>query len=247
MDCNTARLLLFIHHPGTVDSDTDELRAVEDHVSACSDCRVVATAEQAIETHIARAMRDVSVPADLRGRLSERIAEEARLRRRRFLKHYPRTAAAIAAAICLLVAGGVYMLARPRPALDLGSRLNLALDQRGSTLEMVEKWFRETHGYRTVAPPNFNFAFLDSYDLIDDASGRRIPELIFVNGTNRARVLIVTGKDFDLKSALIGPAADSGGIKLELRPHPWKPDVAYLILYNSNSLDWLVTEEPPAA
>jgi hypothetical protein len=247
MDCRTARQLLLIQRPGTIDSDADDSRAVEDHLSECAQCQSFATLEQTFEKQLAKAIQNVVVPADLHARLSERLAAERQLRRRRIWKYHPRMAASLAAAILLFVAGGLYVTMRPRPQLDLGACLEAALDQRASSPQTVEKWFHEKHGVWTVAPPNLNYAFLDSYDLIDDPSGRRLPQLIFVHGADRARVLIVSTKDFDLKAALLASSADSGGIKLELRPCPGRSDVAYLIISNTNSLDWLVLEELPAA
>jgi len=243
----TARLLIYFTRPGTADSDKDELAALENHIARCSECEALANAERGVEKRIADAMKNVPVPSELRARIVEHMAIQRRLRWRAVLKHHPKIAVAAAAAILVVSFVGLYTALRPLPVLDLGQRLNAGLDQRSAQPQQIEKWFRETHGVQAVAPPNFNYAFLDFYDLVVDATGKRVPQLVFVHGNDRARVLIVTSKDFDLRAALLEPPADSGGLKVEVCPHPWRTDVEYLVLHNSSSLDWLVTQEQPAS
>jgi hypothetical protein len=248
MDCKTARLLLFFDRPGTADADSDESQALARHLGQCSECETLAQTERLVENRIAQAIRDVPIPAGLRGRLIERMAAERRLRRRRILIDHPRIAAGIAAALLIGSFAGVYLATRPLPSVDIAARHGEALEQRNNLPETIETWYRQKHGVATVAPPNFKYAFLDSYDLVVDTSGRRVPQLVFVNGSERARVLIFTDRDFDLRAALSEPPADSGGLRAEIYLHPFKPDVVYLVIHNSSELkNWLVTEPQPPA
>jgi hypothetical protein len=247
MDCNTARLLLFLARPRTTDCDVGEAQALENHISQCTACGILAQSEQIVEKRIAQAVQSVPIAADLHSRIAERMALERRQSRRRVVLNHPRVAAGIAAAILAASFFGAYLAMRPLPVVDSERWLENALAQRGQAPQAVEQSFREVYGIETVAPPNFDYTCLDSYDLIVDPSGRRLPQLIFIRGNERARVLILTNKEFNWTDALSNPPANSGGLKVELRLHPGRPDVAYLIIHGSNSLDWLVTEDSSAA
>jgi hypothetical protein len=240
-------LLLFFSRPDSAEAGGEDLQALENHIEQCSECETLASTERIIEKRIAQAMRDVPVPGNLQGRIVDRLAAERRRRRRRMLVEHPRMAAGIAAAflgISLLV---LYWATRTLPEFDPGSALNTVLEQRGNLPAMVEKWFRENHGVSTVAPPNFNYALLDHYHLVLDPSGAQLPELVFVSGTDRARVLILTNKQFDLRATLLNPAANSGGLRVEYLPHPGRADIGYVVVHNGNSLDWLISNGQPAA
>jgi hypothetical protein len=247
MDCSTARLLLFFSHPDHAEADGESLHALENHLQQCSECETLASTERSIEKRIAQAVRNVPVPGDLHARIIERLTTERRLRRRRLLVEHPRTAAGIAAAFLAISLLVLYWATRTLPEFDPESRLNVALEQRDNTPPIVEKWFQENHGIAVVAPPNFNYALLDHYHLVLDPSGAQLPELIFVSGADRARVLILTNKQFDLKATLLKPAANSGGLRVEYLPHPGRTDVGYVVVHNGSSLDWLISNGQPAA
>src|SRR5262245_2648331 len=103
MDCNHARLLLTFARD-RADLDQSEAEGLEDHLSLCPDCANLAATEQRLDLALGRAMRDVPVPAGLKGRLLAAVARPAFSWRRRLI-----AGAAIAAALLVSVALSWYL------------------------------------------------------------------------------------------------------------------------------------------
>jgi hypothetical protein len=236
MDCNTARLLLELSRPSAGELDAAEDDALQGHLRECPACGAAARAERQADERLAAAMRDVPIPDGLRDRLLTRLDQERRGWYRRWPLRHPRAAAVAAALLAAVVGLGVYWANRPRPVIDVEVVLDQALAQRGATAEAVERWFRDRYGARMVAPPQFNYAFLDSYDL----NGERLPQLLFLRGGYRAYVRILPAGRFDLNASLRQSRAGSGGYTVELLPHPSDPNALYLVEYTGGSLDWFL-------
>ncbi len=248
MDCKTARLLLDFRRPRVGELPADEAAALEHHLASCPDCGAAGLAERRLDDALGRAVRDVPLPDGLRERLLARLATERRAAlRRRVLRLTP----ALAAAASLLVGALVWwhvVGSRP-PRLDLASLSEESLQQhRAFSKESVESWFLEKRQVTMVAPAAFNYTLLVDADMAD-LQGKRVPKLTFQGGTARATVYVITREQFDVEAlARVDPAQfDSFGQHTRIwRPRAERPDTAYIILFDGDALDPLLTQEPGA-
>jgi hypothetical protein len=247
MDCKTTRLLLFFSRPDGAESDRTDEQALADHIAACAECEVWSASERALDQALAASMKKVPIPDGLHARLTQKLSSEATAQRRRRFRARARLAAAIAACFVLVGMSVFYFGRRTLPSVDLDWWQRTANDQHASGAKRVEDWFQSEYGVNVSAPPNCNYSLLDYYGIFLHPGGERLPELVFVHGTDRARIIVVTDAQFDLVKAAAESPVNSGGFRVAYRPHPFIPHVGYVILYNTNSLDWLVTEEQPAA
>jgi hypothetical protein len=149
-------------------------------------------------------------------------------------------AAALAAVLFLTVGLTVLALARPPRALDLMVIADRWNAQVAASREEVQKSFADW-GYPVVAPPEFNYQYLVSCDLVEFA-GKLVPHLHFVHGPNHASVYILSASRFDVRAALEQPREGSGRFTVELRPGPAESNVAYLIKYTGGSLEGFLEE-----
>lgn len=245
MDCRTARLFLTLSCSRAPELEACLGEALNLHLAECSACGSLARTESQIERQLGQAMRDVPVPADLRQRLQMRLRAERSTCYRTLPRRHPRVAAAVAAVLLLGIALAAYAAIRPPPYLDLADLADKWNGQVPASPEVVQKAFEDL-GFRTVVPSGFNYQYLDSYDL-QRLAGRWVPCLCFVRGPNHASVYILSGKQFDIRSAALQPHEGSGRFTVELRPGPADSNVAYLIKYTGGSLEWLVEEEKSPA
>jgi hypothetical protein len=237
MDCRTARLLIDLAHPSSRELEAADLAALEQHLTECSECGPLTQTERQADVSIAQAMRAVPIPDGLRDRLLNRLDADYRqaVRRRWRSVRWYATAAAV-----LLTVGlgyGVWHFTH-RPVLDLGDVLAEALERRGATPEQVEQWFQEHYGTKIVAPPQFNYAYLATFDL----NRERVPQLLFVRGERYAYVRILTSWDVNVAASLEQPRQESGGFAVDLLRHPANPNVVYLIIHTGGTIDWLLAE-----
>jgi hypothetical protein len=220
--------------------DADDAELLDQHLRSCTRCAEHALAERQFDDQLTRAMQAVPVPADFRPRLLTRLSAE----RREWYSGWPRRHLGItaAAASLLLAIVGVwlYRATRPLPTIDTTVFLNERAEQHGASSKAVEEFFRDKYRIETVAPPGFNYAFLDSFDV----NGERLPQLLFCRGTNRAYVWILSSKRYDLATALQQPRAESGGRTVELLPHPSDLNVVYLLEYTGSLSSFLIEEQP---
>jgi hypothetical protein len=236
MDCKAARLLFEFLRPSSDELDASEADALHHHLRDCPECAAAARIERQADERLAAAMRNVPVPDGLHDRLLAELGRERRSWYRRWPLRQPGLAAAAALLLAALVGLVVYWTNRPRPAIDVEGVLDQALAQRSASPEMIERWFRERYGVQTVAPPQFNYAFLDSFDL----NGERLPQLLFLRGGYRASIRILPASRFDLTASLLQSRAGGEGYTVELLPHPTDPNIAYLVQYTGGSLDWFL-------
>lgn len=241
MDCKTARLLLEFARPGSAELQGSEAEALENHLGSCADCDALARTERELDNHVGRAVRDVPVPDRLRGRVLERVRTERRKRRRGVLAWGAR--AAVAAAVLVLAAWGIFSWHRGRlPDVDVSVAHLHDFVIQSADREKVEEWFREDYNVTISAPASFNYGLLKSFNLVP-YQGKQVPALLFVHENHRARVYILSDKEFNLSSLDMVERSDSGGLTVEVWRPSANPQVAYLIVYTGNSLHHFLTEE----
>jgi hypothetical protein len=241
MNCRTAQLLLSFFRPRAFELDASEAEALNNHLVECAPCAALARHEQDAEKQLGTAMRNVSLPANLRQRLLTRLQAERKTWYRRLPRRHPRIATAAAAVLLLAVGLAVYAAVRPPRALDLQEIAANWNDSVPRSAEQVQRYFAE-QGFKTVAPPDFNYQYLTSCDL-EIFAGVLVPRLHFVRGQNHASVYILSAAHFDVRAAVDQPREGSGRFTVELRPGPPNSNVAYLIKYTGGSLDWFLEEE----
>ncbi|HXG10141.1 MAG TPA: zf-HC2 domain-containing protein [Gemmataceae bacterium] len=240
MDCKTARLLLDFARPREL--DPDEALALESHLARCPECEALAQAERRLDEHLGRAIRDVAVPEGLRRRLLDRLAAERGRRHRRGVAWIVRLAVA-AAILAVVVWLAFNWVPREPPALDLVQLRDENYLLNMPSRERIEEYFGE-RGRVIVAPDRFNYALLAHYDLVK-VQGKAVPLLVFVEGPHRARVYIISGKDFNLDALFRDRPANSGGQSVAVWRDEQRPDFAYVIIYTGESLQRFLTNDPP--
>jgi hypothetical protein len=244
MDCRTARLLLNFARPRPAELPADEAAALEGHLTGCPDCDCLSRAERQLDDHLGRAVRDVPDPEGLRGRLLDRLAAERQGWNRRWLLRGAGVATAAAAAVVIFV--GLWLHWRPPlPTLNPQEALAVQMELRNASPELVEDGFKEKYGMTVVAPREWlplNYTLLTHYGPCS-CQGRIVPMLLFQRGNDRARIYIVTNRQFDVKDAANLLPENSGGFTVEVRPHPDNPNIVYVIVYSGNSLQPFLRDE----
>jgi hypothetical protein len=226
--------------------DADALRA---HLVQCPECATLARSERALDARLGQAMRQVPVPDGLRARILARLAEDRPVERPRWWKQ-PFGLGAAAAAVLAAVLAAYAFFPRQRPALELTVVFNqLNLTRPGA--EAVSEDLKQL-GISVQAPDWFNYHFHtgDGVAILPGYPEKRVPVIDFENkqARSRARVYIVSDRQFDLRSLADDPAlADPSytnrltvrfpEARLEYRPGDHE---AYLISYTGDNVNWLV-------
>ena len=243
MDCRTARLLLDFARPRCTELPTDDADALGAHLAGCADCDALARAERTADARLGEAMRDVSIPVGLRGRILSRLDLERGNRRRRLAGWTVRVAAAAAVVLLAVYLGWVWYTNRARK-LDLWALHDQVFTRTYSAdAKKVEGWFKEDLNITTVAPTQFNYAYLKEFG-IASCQGRRVPSLYFANKDTEAHVYVVTGEQFDMDALKEAEPIDSGGFHVEVRQEV--PDHAFVVIYRGDSLQPLLMQEGSA-
>jgi len=183
MDCDNARLYLPFLTPGGKDLDGAEAAELHAHLEQCTACNAQAMNANRIDQSLGRAMRAVPVPAGMKERLLERLAEERGALRRRWLRGGGLVAAA--AAVLLLAMGVGFFLRwdqQQHAQIDPERALE-PVSLSGHDSESVERAFRQLGASRAVAP-NYRYEFLVGDPAMVDLPGHekvRVPQLVFVD------------------------------------------------------------------
>jgi hypothetical protein len=248
MDCKTAHMLLDFARPWAAELDAADAGALRDHLATCPACATQAEAEHRIDEHLGSAIRDVAVPAGLRGRLLARLARERSASwRRRALR-----VSAVAAMVALVVTLYWSWQYTRRPVLD-PDRIVAELDrQTANSPDKVEEWFRQ-QGVTMIAPTNIgeggaqlNYTLLSSYGF-GELLGVRVPYLVFFHpGSGVARIYVVSDPPFKVEEQNLRPAVGSSH-RVEVKRHPEQPHVYYVVIYTSESLKPFLTAPQRAA
>jgi hypothetical protein len=244
MDCRTARLLLDFARPRSSELPPDDAAALSAHLAGCADCDALANAERAMDAWLGEAMRDVSIPDGLRGRVLARLELNRSEHRRRVAGWTVRVSAA-AAVILVAVFGALWYFNRPQ-TLDLWTLHNQVYAfTYSSDPKKVEGRFKDELNVTTVVPTAFNYAYLKDFG-IAPCQGRRVPKLYFAHQDTEAHVYIVTAEQFDLEALSLSESEriDSGGLHVEVRRED--PDHAFVVIYRGDSLQPLLAQESTA-
>jgi hypothetical protein len=210
MDCRTAQLLMDFARPQAHELADEDLRAFEDHVTACPDCGSMAASERRIDEHLGKAMRAVEVPDTLRNHLLNRLDAERNDWYKRWAGHGMRIAVA-AAACLLLVIGGVWGYSqyaywnRPEPNLDALNTFLFGENVSPPDRAMVEQRFKIPPQRIITVLPDLNYRYLTTSGMAD-FQGQLVPQLVF---------------NFDVDEAGNAGARENGAVGVVLGPIAW--------------------------
>ncbi len=246
MDCKTARLLL---PRDPRDLGPADRAGLEVHLASCADCTALAGPERAYDRKLAAAMKQVPVPAGLRDRILNRLAQErdARLRRRVRLAWGSAAAAAL-----LLLSWGAWALYYPaRVRLDLEELRSQTSYLRPSPQEVHDAW--ERLGVKADAPRFVNYGFHTGHGLAElpGLQGKKLAVVDFARDDAgdqknarhpRARIYVLPAHQFDVNS-LAAPAFERGyKYNLDVRYNPGDAQFAFLVFYTGPNFDWLIVD-----
>src|SRR5437879_1522409 len=111
VDCKTARQFLDFARPRLPELEAAELEELEAHLAECPDCGPLAQVERQMDSRLAQAMRAVSIPEGLRGRVLTRLQSDRRLQVRKMRRWLAVSAAAAALLLAFWV--GWKLLEKP--------------------------------------------------------------------------------------------------------------------------------------
>ncbi|MFO0865075.1 MAG: hypothetical protein U0744_10570 [Gemmataceae bacterium] len=231
MDCIHARMLVLMLRRDPQSMDEAERSAVRRHVDSCPACLAWEMEERREDAVLAKAMHDVAVPADLRGRIGARLKATSSPR--------PRVRLVLAAAVAFLVLGVTTWQFWPAPVVELEpNEIATFVDaQMTSSPEAVKGWFEEM-GYKMEPPPRFNFEYLASYDIGTFFGQTKAPRLVFQSTQTRhpviATVYVLPKARFRSRQDLPMFAARSQ--KVQVIDDPEVPDFVYVVIYTGPSL-----------
>lgn len=228
MECHDVRLLLAFTRGSPGEIDPTERGAIEQHLDVCADCSAVSHSEQAIDAALGAAMRDVPVPAGLKGRVITRLAAGRAPR-------WPRVA--IAAAVLLIVGLGVTgWMIRPMPNVD-SALAQRVINGQNTDPEAVERWYRD-RGIDMQTWRQLDHRLLWTYDVIE-FQGQRVPKLIFRNRLGGVAEVIVLRTDrFDTRNLAGIPGDTPNRIVVDREAHE---GMVYLVGTTEDDLDAFLT------
>jgi hypothetical protein len=239
MDCKTARLLLDFARPLCPEMEPADAEALQSHLAECPECGPFAVQERRLDDHLGRAMRDVSLPEDLKQRLLNRLSKERDDWWKRCAGRWGLRYALPAAAVLLALAGAWYLW--PLPKLDVQQiQIDLSV-KAGASEDTVRQYFQNRH-FAMGVPGQFDFTKLREYH-VEEFEGRRVPALVFSwreeggagfdKSTQFAKVLVLNNHQFDLTDLRERRSADSGVPKVAI-VDLGDPDVVFAVIYDAN-------------
>ncbi|MCE9531959.1 MAG: DUF3379 family protein [Planctomycetes bacterium] len=237
MDCRTARLLSELRGKRVSELPRDDAASLDQHLKSCFDCQRLVLLEQQYDAPIAKAMKAVPVPANLKARIFDRLAtQRGAWQRKRFFY-------AAAAAACVIFAVGILTW---KPANRARLDLNELVHQSGPNFEgrqdKLDQWLA-TQGIRYQAPVPFNPHLL-AFHGMTTVQGKQVPTLYYSNVEQKchAQVFIIREPDFDLTNLPENFGGSLGfGQQIKIFREPGQPmKQAYVILFTGDSLDPLL-------
>jgi hypothetical protein len=245
MDCKTARMLLEFSRPQAHDLDETDRADIAGHLAHCPDCDEFARAEQRVDQHIGKAMRQVEVPDRLLAAIRNRLAQESRRQR---LRKY---CAGIAAAAAVLIAAiGLYIWQSWHlPSVDIQSVWDRTNQITYTRTPISVRGEFSTLGVDVDAPLQFNYALLSACSL-GDFQGKRVPQLTFTgqeaSGQRQvAEVYLLSDKVFDLKS-LRQYAPPMGGYTFNVEVRYEEGSSQAIVIFHTGregDLSWLTKQD----
>ena len=242
MDCKTARLMLEYAGPNNRELDAAETRALEDHLAGCDDCGPLAHGERRADEAIGKAMRQVDVPDQLRGRILARLKERHGERRRRWILYGLRTVAAAAAVLLLVLGLWHWYAVRPAfPVESLLTKANIAPPSREDVQQALK-------GQGVAGAPDLNYSHL-RWLFLANVDGRPTPLLVFNNrgedgrGPRHALVFVVPDTQFDANALPSNLEKDANyEYKCQVQRPQGGAHFGYVVYYTGDDVTWL---DPP--
>lgn len=238
MDCDTARLFLQFTHPHGDDLGAAEAEELHAHLEQCSACNAQAMNARRLDAHLGRAMLAVPMPAGLKARLGERLAEERGVIQRRWVR---RIASAVASAACLLIMLWGYTRWSQERAKNVDleyvvERVNLGGHGQDSANDALRRL-----GARRCAPDFVDYAYLTGEPALAEAPGYtlKVPQLVFTHNSRRAIVYAIPSTERPPPAAVV--SGSGYRYKAAVRQ---ENGYTYLILYDGDDWNWLKKEEP---
>jgi hypothetical protein len=232
MDCNLARSLLPFIRRGGIDLESPDIVALERHFTECPSCAAAGAAGQSFDSALARAMRDVPVPAGLSVKLS------AGLRAARWARYSRLALGSTLAGMLLLGAGWAYSQWR-RPVLDAGQLAQQTYQLNGlartdeEARSAASDWLRLIDD-RLQAPTEFNYKLLAFADRSALQGLTRVPTLVFARGDATMRVYVVRERTFQ---NLGDVREEVGGCTVETRRYDNLPGWVFILVTSGASPD----------
>jgi hypothetical protein len=244
MDCKSARLLLEMSgcHPDELDAE--EAAALQQHLQQCPLCEQIADNERRADAALRQAMQAVPIPEGLQVRLLARLDVQRDAFYRRLLVR----AAALAAAVLLVVGVGWYATGPWRQTtLDLEQLHELANRRNGGSLvanveEDVNAWLQRVGGEQLVAPRDFDYNKLATYQLSTLLDRTQVPMLLFISTRDNgepcfAEVYVLSETQFNFASLNRSQDLVSGlGPKVEILASPTTDSIRYLVIFTGADL-----------
>jgi hypothetical protein len=224
MECHDVQqLLAFVNRPSE-ELDIGERDALRDHLEKCPDCHARLQADRRADEVFAPLMRDVSVPADLKGKILNRLSAE----RPRPWKTWLAAAAAV-----LFVVGTLAWIYRPLPEITMEYLDSIrAVDQLDENA--IEERLNK-QGLSINVPREMEYRFLQSVHVVDSIKGRRVAKLSFARTDNpaNAEVFIFSNADFRMKE-LEENQDFRGTTSIRIWHEKDYPDLVFVAYYRGN-------------
>lgn len=234
MNCSLSRMLLAFPRADLAEEDRAGLSA---HVAGCPHCAGIAAGEAALHGAFAKAMQAVPVPEGLHSKLlREGFAQRGARHRRQFYQW-----SALAASLLLALGLGFSGYLRSRPAID-SDAVAFSAEQDWELREAPVRDWLVKQDLPGELPLDFDYRHY-SFHGKGELAGRETPVVVFhgqftnrfdAKETHTARVYIVEASRFKLQDL---KDVQASLVRVAVHRHPTRPDIAYVIVYTSDTLD----------
>jgi hypothetical protein len=226
MDCHDAQLLLSFADRRCEEFDAAEREALQQHLDKCPDCSRLARADRQLDESLARVMRDVPVPLDMKQKIMTRLAAERSPVPWQGIKRGA-IGLLVAAGMLAIIGGFVWWKSNNLPqitASDIEEMVNLNSE---TSEARVEQYFNQKRGLNVHVPRRFNYEFLQHVEVVE-FKGRRVAKLTFSRTAPMAiaEVLILSPQQFRLDGLQPNQIINAGNSTVRVES---ENDFVYLI------------------
>lgn len=235
MNCSLSRMLLEFPAADLAAEDRASLAA---HVAGCPHCAELAAGEASRHSVFAKAMQAVPMPLELHAQLLRKGFAQRGARHRQQLYRW----SALAAAMLIAVGVGVTGYWGSRPEIDTMA-VAVATEQDWEQREApVREWLvkQDLPGDLPLDFDFRNYAFHGKGEL----GGRETSVVVFQNQftnpfgskeTHTARVYVAESSKYKNFEKLVD--AQASLVRVTVKRHPTRTDLAYVIVYTTETLD----------